>query len=113
MDSKKLRYRLLMLIGIIARGTCGYHFVEHMPLFEAFYMTLITLSRVSFSEVIPFSQAGIMEAKGIATAVNSDANNVFTMMTAKSLRPDVFVPARASEQQNEAKLFRAGATRVA
>jgi voltage-gated potassium channel len=58
------------------------------------------------------TQAGIMEAKGIVTAVNSDANNVFITMTAKSLRPDVFVLARASEEQNEAKLFRAGATRV-
>jgi voltage-gated potassium channel len=57
-------------------------------------------------------QAGIMKAKGIVTAVNSDANNVFITMTAKSLRPDVFVLARASEEQNEAKLFRAGATRV-
>jgi voltage-gated potassium channel len=57
-------------------------------------------------------QAGIMEAKGIVTAVNSDANNVFITMTAKSLRPDVFVLARASEEKNEAKLFRAGATRV-
>ncbi|GAF87483.1 unnamed protein product, partial [marine sediment metagenome] len=31
-----------MLLGIIAFGTCGYYFVEHMPLFEAFYMTIIT-----------------------------------------------------------------------
>ena len=33
-------------------------------------------------------------------------------MTAKSLRPDVFVLGRASEEKNEAKLFRAGANRV-
>jgi voltage-gated potassium channel len=221
MDSKKLRYSLLMLIGIIAFGTLGYCFVEHMPLFEAFYMTIITITTVGFAEVIPLSQngraitiiiivlgitagtytigvlvralvegelikifgrikvqkqvselknhfiicgfgrigrivcselnddnisfviieqdptviehiealkylyldmdatteealmqAGIMKAKGIVTAVNSDANNVFITMTAKSLRPDVFVLARASEEQNEAKLFRAGATRV-
>jgi voltage-gated potassium channel len=58
MDSEKLRYSLLMLIGIIALGTCGYYFVEHMPLFEAFYMTIITLSTVGFSEVIPLSQTG-------------------------------------------------------
>ncbi len=221
MDSKKLRYSLSMLIGIIALGTCGYYFVEHMPLFEAFYMTIITISTVGFAEVVPLSQAGraitviiiilgisvgaytigvlvkalvegelvqifgrrkvqkqvselkhhfiscgfgrigrivcneldadqidfvvieqdpsvieqietrkylylemdatteealmkagIMEAKGIVTAVNSDANNVFITMTAKSLRPDVFVLARASEEKNEAKLFRAGATRA-
>ena len=221
MDSKKLRYSLLMLIGIIAMGTFGYYFIEHMPLFEAFYMTIITLSTVGFAEVVPLSQAGraitvviivlgisvgaytigilvralvegelvkifgrrkvqkqvsglknhfiicgfgrigrivcseldadnidfvvieqdpsviehiearkylylemdatteealmqagVMTAKGIVTAVNSDANNVFITMTAKSLRPDVFVLARASEEKNEAKLSRAGATRV-
>jgi voltage-gated potassium channel len=33
-------------------------------------------------------------------------------MNAKSLRPDVFVLARATEEKNEAKLFRAGANRV-
>ena len=220
-DWKKPRYSLLMLVGIVALGTCGYYFVEHMPIFEAFYMTIITISTVGFAEVIPLSQtgraitviiiilgitvgaytigvlvralvegelvqilgrrkvqkqvsglknhfiicgfgrigrfvcselaadqidfvvieqepsviehiearkylylemdatteealkkAGIMEAKGIVTAVNSDANNVFITMTAKSLRPDVFILARASEEKNEPKLFRAGANRV-
>ena len=210
-----------MLIGIIAFGTCGYYFVEQMPLFESFYMTIITISTVGYAEIIPLSQsgraltviiiilgitvgaytigllvravvegelakiverrivqkqisslknhfivcgfgrigrimcrelakdnidfvvieqdpatiediemqrylyiemdatseeallaAGIMDAKGIATAVNSDANNVFITMTAKSLRPDIFVLARASEEKNEDKLIRAGAGRV-
>jgi voltage-gated potassium channel len=210
-----------MLIGIVAFGTCGYYWVEHMPLFEAFYMTIITISTVGYAEIVPLSQAGraltvviiilgitvgaytigllvrafvegelakivgrrivqkqisslknhfivcgfgrigriicselaadnidfvvieqdpttredienqrylciemdatseeallaagIMKAKGIATAVNSDANNVFITMTAKSLRPDIFVLARASEEKNEDKLLRAGAGRV-
>ena len=57
-DSKKLRYSLLMLTGIIAFGTIGYYLIERMTLFEAFYMTIITLSTVGFSEVIPLSQAG-------------------------------------------------------
>jgi voltage-gated potassium channel len=221
MESKKLRYSLMMLIGIIAFGTFGYYFIEHMPLFEAFYMTIITISTVGFSEIVPLTplgrmitviviilgisvgtytigilvrvfvegelvkifgrrkvqkhvselknhfiicgfgrigriicselfednidfvvieqdqsaieeieakkylylemdataeealmKAGIMQAKGIATAVNSDANNVFITMTAKSLRPDIFILARASEEKNEGKLIRAGATRV-
>src|SRR5210317_2220681 len=47
-----------MLVGIIVLGTCGYYFVEHMPPFEAFYMTIITISTVGFAEVIPLSQAG-------------------------------------------------------
>ena len=56
--------------------------------------------------------AGIMNAKGLVTAVNSDANNVFITLTAKGLRPDIFVLARASEERNEEKLIKAGATRV-
>ena len=47
-----------MLIGIVAFGTCGYYLVEHMPLFEAFYMTIITISTVGYAEIIPLSQAG-------------------------------------------------------
>jgi voltage-gated potassium channel len=210
-----------MLIGIVGFGTCGYYVVERMPLFEAFYMTIITISTVGYAEIVPLSQtgraltiiiiilgitvgaytigllvrafvegeltkivgrrkvqkqisslknhfivcgfgrigrimcselaadnidfvvieqdpatiedieiqrylyinmdatseeallaAGIKKAKGIATAVNSDANNVFITMTAKSLRPDIFVLARASEEKNENKLVRAGASRV-
>ena len=210
-----------MLVAIVVFGTCGYYWVENMPFFEAFYMTIITISTVGFAEIVPLSHAGraltiiiiilgisvgaytvgllvrafvegelakivgrrivqkhisslknhfivcgfgrigriicselaednidfvvieqepaireevenqrylciemdatseeallaagIMKAKGIATAVNSDANNVFITMTAKSLRPDIFVLARASEEKNEDKLFRAGASRV-
>ncbi|MBW2192325.1 MAG: potassium channel protein, partial [Deltaproteobacteria bacterium] len=57
-------------------------------------------------------QAGIQRARGIVTAVESDADNVFIALTAKGLRPDVFVLARSSDVKNEAKLLRAGATRV-
>jgi voltage-gated potassium channel len=48
----------MMLLGIIAFGTCGYYFVEGMPLFEAFYMTIITISTVGFSEIVPLTTAG-------------------------------------------------------
>jgi voltage-gated potassium channel len=210
-----------MLIAIVAFGTSGYYFVEHMPLFEAFYMTIITISTVGYAEIIPLSQtgrtltiviiilgitvgaytigmlvrafiegemlkifgrrkvqkqitelkdhfivcgfgrigriicnelaadsvnfvvieqdpsiietiesknylflemdatceeallkAGIMKAKGIATALRSDANNVFITLTAKGLRPDIYILARASHENNEDKLSRAGASRV-
>ncbi len=57
-------------------------------------------------------EAGIMNARGIVTAVYSDADNVFIVLTAKGLRPDIFVLSRASEANNEGKLLRAGANRV-
>jgi voltage-gated potassium channel len=57
-------------------------------------------------------QAGLMKAKGLATAVSTDADNVFITLTAKGLKPDIFVLSRAADLQNESKLLRAGASRV-
>jgi voltage-gated potassium channel len=57
-------------------------------------------------------KAGIMTAKGVVTAVRSDAHNVFITLTAKDLRPDIFVLSRTSDTNNEKKLLRAGASRV-
>lgn len=57
-------------------------------------------------------KAGIMKAKGIVTALMSDSDNVFITLTAKGLRPEIFILARASDDRNQIKLTRAGATRV-
>lgn len=221
MDYKKLWLSFVMLTSIIAFGTLGYYLLEDMTLFESFYMTIITISTVGFSEIAPLSpesraitivvivlgisvgtytigifvrvfvegellrffgrrkvqkiisdlnnhyiicgfgrigriiceelhsdnmpfividqnpatvedteslkylylnmdatsedaliKAGIMKARGLVTAVSSDADNVFITLTAKGLRPDIFILARASEGKNEDKLIRSGATRV-
>ncbi len=221
MDYRKLRISILLLLAILAFGTAGYAIFEDMTVFEAFYMTLITISTVGFGEIKPLTEvgriitvvviitgistgtytigmvarifiegelskyfgrrrlekqiaelkdhfiicgygrigriicrelhadqipfvvidqdpaatehierqgylfiqkdatteealldAGIESAKGIVTAVESDANNVFITLTARALRPDIFVLARSSDPKNEAKLKRAGATRV-
>ena len=205
----------------IAFGTGGYVVFEGMPPFEAFYMTLITISTVGFSEVRPLSdvgrgitiiiiilgislltytlgqvarifvegelrnilgrrklekkiaelknhyiicgygrigsiianelvaakipilvldqdpgriesleaanilylcrdatsdealiEAGLERATGLVTAVSSDANNVFISLSAKELRPDIFILARASDENNKSKLIRAGASKV-
>lgn len=56
--------------------------------------------------------AGIENARGIVTAVRSDADNVFITLTARGLNSDIFILARASEETSEIKMKRAGATRV-
>jgi voltage-gated potassium channel len=221
MDYSKLKLSLILFCGIIGFGTLGYAGVDHMPFFDAFYMTIITISTVGFSEIRPLSpagrlitiiiivtgislgtytlgllvrifvegelqfylgrrklrkqlsdlkdhyivcgfgrigrivseelaaarmpfvvieqnaakveelekngylylnldattedalrKAGILTAKGVVTAVRSDAHNVFITLTAKDLRPDIFVLSRTSDTSNEKKLLRAGASRV-
>ncbi len=221
MDFAKLRISLILLIAIVTLGTVGYTTIEQMGVFDSFYMTLITISTVGFSEITPLSQpgriltvfiiisgislltytlsqivtvliegelvkilgrrklgkqitdlkdhfivcgfgrigevlskeladekipfviverqgekiellekmqylyiagdatddevllqAGLMRAKGLATAVSTDADNVFITLSAKGLNPDIFVLSRAADRQNESKLLRAGASRV-
>lgn len=57
-------------------------------------------------------QAGIERASALVTAVKSDADNVFITLTAKGLKPDLYILARSSDSRNDAKLKRAGATNV-
>ncbi len=221
MDFSRLKLSLTLLFTIIASGTLCYTFLEDMTPFEAFYMTMITISTVGFSEIKPLSilgrsitiliivsgicvltytlgqvaqmfiegelrallgrrklekkistlkdhyiicgygrigstiahelirektplvvieqnpvqiellelerilylnmdateeevllKAGLERAKGLVTTVTSDADNVFISLTAKGLRHDLFILARASDPKNETKLLRAGASRV-
>jgi voltage-gated potassium channel len=57
-------------------------------------------------------QAGIERARAVIACVDSDAENVFITLTARELSPDIAIVARASQEDSERKLVRAGATRV-
>ena len=56
--------------------------------------------------------AGIKEARGLISAVSSDADNLYIVLTARSLNPNLFILARASEERSIKKLKGAGADRV-
>lgn len=218
---KKVRYSLTTLVILIGGGTFGYALIEDWSIFEALYMTIITLATVGYSEVhtlsysgqiftifliifgvgtiaytigsmiqfmvegqlyqllgrkkvlkkisrlqghhiicgygrigrlisrefasshLPFivvendpkqcqrleedghlfiegdatqdevlERAGILLAKGLITAVTSDSANVFIILTARGINPNLFIMARASEEGAEVKLMRAGANKV-
>jgi voltage-gated potassium channel len=57
-------------------------------------------------------EAGINRARGLITAVDSDAANVYVTLSAKSLNDDIFVVARSERADSEKKLRAAGADRV-
>jgi voltage-gated potassium channel len=57
-------------------------------------------------------RTGISKAKGLVAVLSSDAENVFTTLSAKSLNPEIFVVARAIDFSTEPKLLKAGADRV-
>jgi len=57
-------------------------------------------------------QARIETARGLVAAISSDAENVYVTLSAKVLNPQLVIAARASDDQAEEKLRRAGATTV-
>jgi voltage-gated potassium channel len=57
-------------------------------------------------------EAGLERARALIACVDSDAENVFITLTARELRPDLTIVARASGEEAEQKLRRAGAQRV-
>ncbi len=57
-------------------------------------------------------EAGIERARVLVTTLTTDAANLFVTLTARSLRPDLFIVARARAETSEAKLAQAGADRV-
>lgn len=57
-------------------------------------------------------QAGIKEARGLVSVLDSDASNVYVVLTARVLNPQLDIIARAGEESAQTKLLRAGATRV-
>ena len=56
--------------------------------------------------------AGLMRARALVIALPSDADTVYITLTAHTLRPELMIVARAEHPSAEAKLIRAGATRV-
>lgn len=64
------------------------------------------------SEDTVLKDAGIMRAAGLVTATDSDAENVYVTLSAKALRDDLYVVARASSDEAEHKLLKADADRV-
>lgn len=51
----------------------------------------------------------INKAKGVITALNNDADNVFAVLSCRELNPELHIVARSIEPSSEAKLKKAGA----
>lgn len=57
-------------------------------------------------------QAGIERAKGLISVYPTDEDNVFIVLSARVLNPNLFIVARSVQLENEDKLRRAGADQV-
>jgi voltage-gated potassium channel len=58
------------------------------------------------------NRAGIDRARGLVSALSRDEDNVYVVLSARQLKADLLIVARAEDDRSEIKLLRAGATRV-
>jgi voltage-gated potassium channel len=79
---------------------------------EAAYAPGVRFINARPSDDEALRDAGIARARAILACVDSDAENIFIALTARELRPDIAIVARASQEENEKKLRRAGVDRV-
>lgn len=56
--SRRFFYLSTAVAGTLLAGTIGFHFIEKFPLFDAFYMSLITITTVGYKEIYDLSLAG-------------------------------------------------------
>jgi voltage-gated potassium channel len=219
--TRRLLFTVAAILLVLATGTAGFILIEHWPPFDAFYMTLITMTTVGYAEIHPLTHAGrifnsfliaigvsmifvaigamtqtivemefgaafsqrrnkrmidklenhfiicgygrvgrgaaeelhrakvpfvitdiepdrvqramlagmiavnadathdqtlrdvgIERARGLVAALSSDADNLFTILSAKGLNPNLYVATRAAEEGAEQKMRRAGADAV-
>ncbi|QDT39220.1 potassium channel family protein [Stratiformator vulcanicus] len=71
---------------------------------------LVVIGNASEEETL--QAAGIERARYLATVLPDDAANVFITLTARDLKSDIFVIARAEDPSTEKKLKRSGADRI-
>jgi voltage-gated potassium channel len=64
------------------------------------------------ADVGTLQAAGIERARGLVTAVDDDADNIYVTLSARVLKPDLFIVARANAEDAERKIRLAGANRV-
>jgi voltage-gated potassium channel len=57
-------------------------------------------------------ESGLAQAWGIIVTTGQDSLNLFIVLSARTINPELFIIARANQANNEVKLQRAGANRV-
>ena len=86
--------------------------IEKAPMASDTLESDILLVRGDATKDEVLKQAGIERAKGLISVLPTDAENLYVVLSAKVLNPDLNIVARAGEEGSEQKLLRAGADRV-
>lgn len=96
-----------------SRQSVPFVIIERDPerMNEAIEAGYLAVEADASSEAV-LKRIGIDRARGFIAAVSTDAENVYAVLTARLLRPNLFIIGRAETDDAKMKLVRAGADRV-
>jgi voltage-gated potassium channel len=96
-----------------ARQAVPFVIIERDPdrMKEAIDAGYLAVEADASSEEV-LQRIGIARARGFIAAVSTDAENVYAVLTARLLRPDLYIIGRAETEDAKQKLLRAGCDRV-
>jgi len=80
------------------------------PVLDVDDRTIILQGDATSDELL--KKAGIDKAKGLISVLPTDAQNLYVVLSARGLNPNLFIVARVAEEGAEEKLIRAGANKV-
>lgn len=102
-----------MIAGQFRQQGVPFVVIERDPArLEAAMMDGMLAVQADASHEDVLKRVGIERARGLIAAVGTDAENVYAVLSARVLRPDMFIIGRAEGEDATRKLLRAGANRV-
>jgi voltage-gated potassium channel len=106
---------------VCGAGKTGYHIIEELKKLK-YKIVVVDLSPQSIEDVLwiqkdatrdeTLLEAGIKKARGLATALSSDKENLFVVLTARNLNPSLRIVTKCQDVENELKMKMAGADAV-
>ena len=85
--------------------------LSHLSEWRERHPEILTLQGDATSDAV-LETAGIRRAAGLLASLHADKDNLFIVLSARALNPDLRIVARADEESSQDKLLRAGADSV-
>ncbi|MDY6793941.1 MAG: potassium channel protein [Actinomycetota bacterium] len=129
MGRRKMRKDIENMVGhyiLCGYGRVGQHIADDLKDADAEFIIIendptatdkalengfLVIRNDATSDIV-LKSAGIENAKGLVTALSSDAENLYITLTARELCPHLFIVSRCDTEESGYKLRRAGADRV-
>ena len=95
----------------LQRARVRFLVIDRNPVQEGLAEDLLYIQGDAIDDEI-LLEAGIQRAAGLVSALPNDEDNVFVVLSARQLNPDLTIVAKAVEERTRRKLLKAGANRI-